>query len=101
MNYHSTNDYVIDLENVYKMIGFANKANAKRTLVNNFTENEDYKISVIPKDERVHGAQNEETIMLNIDTFKNLCIMKKTFIELGDLIINMFEFNKLFNFCRI
>ena len=34
MNYHSTNDYVIDLENVYKMIGFANKANAKRTLVN-------------------------------------------------------------------
>ena len=25
MNYHATNDYPINLEHVYKMIGFANK----------------------------------------------------------------------------
>lgn len=32
MNYHATNDYPIDLENVLKMLGFAHKKNAKRTL---------------------------------------------------------------------
>jgi hypothetical protein len=36
--------YPINLENVFKMIGFANKGNAKRTLENNFTKDEDYKI---------------------------------------------------------
>ena len=32
MNYHPTDDYPINLENVFKMIGFANKGNAKRRL---------------------------------------------------------------------
>ena len=36
MNYHPINDFPINLENVFKMIGFANKGNAKRTLENNF-----------------------------------------------------------------
>ena len=47
LNYHSTNDYPINLENVYEIIGFANKGYAKRTLENNFIMDEDYK-SVIP-----------------------------------------------------
>lgn len=42
LNYHPTNDFPIDLENVYKLIGFTNKKNAKRTLINNFTKDEDY-----------------------------------------------------------
>jgi len=32
MNYHPTNDFPINLDDVFKMIGFANKENAKRTL---------------------------------------------------------------------
>ncbi|NBP16301.1 hypothetical protein EBU95_18270, partial [bacterium] len=44
MHYHPTNDYPINLENVYKMIGFANKGNAMKTIKNNFTKNEDYKV---------------------------------------------------------
>lgn len=47
MHYHPTNDYPINLEDVFKMIGFANKRNAKRTLDNNFIINEDYKITVL------------------------------------------------------
>ena len=79
MNYHPTNDFPINLENVFKMIGFANKGNAKRTLENNFTKDEDYKILLLPKDKQVlHGGHNEEKIMLNVDTFKNLCMMAKT-----------------------
>jgi len=75
MNYHPTNDYPINLENVFKMIGFANKGNAKRTLENNFTKNEDYKITILPSEK---GQMAREDIMLNIDTFKSLCMLEKT-----------------------
>lgn len=44
---------------------------------NNFTQNEDYKINVLPR-ERVRTGPDSETIMLNIDTFQNLCMMVKT-----------------------
>ena len=33
-----------NLEDVYKMIGFANKGNAMKLIKSNFLENEDYKI---------------------------------------------------------
>ena len=58
MNYHPTNDHPINLENVYKMIGFANKGNAKRTLKNNFIENEDYKKLLVRVDEQVLNRKN-------------------------------------------
>jgi hypothetical protein len=38
MNYHPTTDYPINLETVIKIVGFAHKKNAKRTLENNFIE---------------------------------------------------------------
>jgi hypothetical protein len=44
VNYDSKTDFPINLESVFRMIGFAHKKNAKRTLENNFTINEDYKI---------------------------------------------------------
>ena len=33
------------------MMGFAHKKNAKRTLENNFTKDDDYKITVLPKEQ--------------------------------------------------
>ena len=75
MNYHPTNDFPINLENVLKIMGFAHKKNAKRTLENNFTKDEDYKITLLPSE---HGQFAMENIMLNTDTFKNLCMMIKT-----------------------
>jgi phage anti-repressor protein len=82
MHYHPTNDYPVNLEHVFKMIGFANKANAKRTLKNNFTLDEDYKIVFIPKDENPKhkdlGGRPDEDIMLNVDTLKNLFLIAKT-----------------------
>jgi len=53
MNYHPTNDFPINLDTLIKLVGFANKQNAKRTLINNFTKDEDYKVLLIPKDEQV------------------------------------------------
>jgi phage anti-repressor protein len=59
------------------MIGFAHKKNAKRTLENNFIKGEDYIINVLPR-ETIRTGPDSETIMLNVDTFKNLCMMAKT-----------------------
>jgi phage anti-repressor protein len=78
MNYHPTNDYPINLENVFHMIGFANKGNAMKTIKNNFTKDEDYKTSLLPKEKSSWGGSGSEQIMLNIDTFKNLCMLAKT-----------------------
>ena len=78
MHYHPTNDFPINLEHVYKMMGFAHKKNAKRTLENNFTKDEDYKIMLLRREQQVHGGHNDETVMLNVDTFKNLCMIVKT-----------------------
>ena len=84
--YHSTKDFPINIDTIYKLIGFANKGNAKRALINNFTKDEDYKILLIPRENQLFkdgknlggAGLNEETIMLNIDTFKSLCMIVKT-----------------------
>lgn len=94
LNYHSTDEYPIDLENIYKLIGFSNKGNAKSTLINNFIEDVDYKIiqkyktdvidtsckkeKGIANNEENRGGSNKETVMMNSDTFKNLCMLTKT-----------------------
>ena len=96
LNYHPTNNFPINLETVYARIGFANKNNAKRTLKNNFTIDEDYKILLIPKDEKKNiltkdlGGRPEETILLNTDTFKKFMYdSKNTAIEYYNQIINL------------
>ena len=75
MNYHPTNDFPINLDTLVKLVGFAHKKNAKRTLENNFIKDEDYKVTVLPKE---HGQFATEQVMLNIDTFKNMCMLVKT-----------------------
>jgi phage anti-repressor protein len=78
MNYHPTNDFPINLDHVYNMLGFANKGNAMKTIKNNFTKDEDYKISFLPKEKSSWGGSGGDKVMLNIDTFKNLCMLVKT-----------------------
>ena len=82
MNYHPTNDYPINLENVFKMIGFANKGNAMKTIKSNFTKDEDYKTVFFRTEKNLNGkdlgGRPTEDVMLNIDTFKNLCMLAKT-----------------------
>ena len=44
LNYNSHKDFIIDLENVWKWLGFGKKSDCKNLLTNNFIENEDFKI---------------------------------------------------------
>jgi phage anti-repressor protein len=85
LQYDSEKDFVINLDDIYQWIGFANKGNAKRTLENNFTKGEDYKNLLLRTEKQVKDGKNlggaglnEESLMLNVDTFKNLCILAKT-----------------------
>ena len=82
LNYHPVDDFVVNLETVWKFIGFSNKANGKRLLKQHFTENKDYKIVFIRSDENPQntnlGGRPQETIMLNINTFKKLCLKSNT-----------------------
>ena len=99
LKYDSKNDFVIDLDNVWKWLGFGQKVNAKRVLEKNFTIEKDYKLLLcqlakqtfatevsetnslyqqVKQDEKTHGGHNKETFMLNIDTFKKFCLKAGT-----------------------
>jgi phage anti-repressor protein len=80
LNYSQTNDFVIDLDNIWEWLGFSQKFTAKRVLERHFTVEIDYKISThrsVEQDKR-HGGNNKEKIMLNIQTFKLFCIKSDT-----------------------
>lgn len=85
LNYHPIDDFIVNLDNVWKFIGFSNKGNAKRLLQQHFTENQDYKKLLLRREKQVKNnkniggaGQNQETIMLNINTFKKLCLKANT-----------------------
>ena len=73
LKYDNKNDFVIDLDNVWKWLGFQQKYHAKYLLEKQFTINCDYKIfapehSGVKKGTR--GGHNKEIIMLNSNLYK-------------------------------
>lgn len=80
LNYDDKCDFVIDLDNVWKWIGFSQKDAAKRLLEKNFIEDTDYKItgSLERKKKDARGGHNKEVIMLTINTFKRFCLKAGT-----------------------
>lgn len=77
LKYDNKDDYVIDLDNVWQWLGFQQKVKAKILLTKNFHVNVDYKILLSQlgkQDNATHGGHNKEIFMLNIDTFKKLCM---------------------------
>ena len=80
MNHNSKNEFIIDLDDVWKWIGFSRKDQAKRLLTKDFIEQIDYKILLPPKEEQVdkHGGYNKEQILITINTFKKFCLKAGT-----------------------
>jgi hypothetical protein len=84
LQYDSEKDFVIDLDNIYKWLGFTRKDNAKRLLVNHFKLDIDYKIMTPP----IGGSgKNKETILMNVKTFKKFCMKADTSLMLYFIII--------------
>jgi hypothetical protein len=81
LNYHPTNDFVIDLDDVWKWVGFSVKIKAKTLLEKYFKENIDYKKSLCDsahQTKHTKGGQNIQKIFLNLKTFKLFCIKAET-----------------------
>jgi phage anti-repressor protein len=81
LNYDKNTDFVIDLDNVWKWLGFTQKVKAKTLLEKNFVVNKDYKIllcDIVKQVCTTHGGHNKEIFMLTIQTFKKFCLKAQT-----------------------
>jgi phage anti-repressor protein len=106
LNFDQTKDFVVDLEEVYSWIGYSRKGTAKDILKREFELNIDY---IVNTDKQLasenseaskHGGTNREQILMNIDTFKQLCALARTpvgkkirkyYIKMEEI---MFEYTK-------
>lgn len=84
LNYNSKKDFVIDLENVWKWLGFSRKEHAKVVLEKHFTKEIDYQVKKAAPEVAVAGinlggaGKNKELILMNVNTFKKLCLKSNT-----------------------
>lgn len=81
LNCDPKNDFVIDLDKIWKWLGFCSKYNAKRLLENSFIIDKDYIKSLLLEAKQTNhtrGGQNREIFMLNVDTFKKFCLKAGT-----------------------
>jgi len=74
LNYDKSKDYVIDLDNVWKWLGFSTKQNATTLLEKHFMIEIDYKKTAYAPalavlEEKKNGGQNKQIIMLTIKCF--------------------------------
>ena len=77
LNYDPKNDFIIDLDNVWKWLGFSQKVKAKQLLERNFTIDTDYKLLLyneVKQKHKTRGGHNKETLLLSVKTFKSLCL---------------------------
>jgi hypothetical protein len=99
--YDYLNDFVIDLDDVWKSFDFTKKCNLKYTLEKNFTIDKDYIINDTIQNNKKsgRGGHNKIFIMINIDTLKkynNLVLFDTRKPNYG-----FFEWGIIFNFYSI
>ena len=81
LNYDKNIDFVVDLDNVWKWLGFTQKVSAIRVLEKNFTINIDYKTALQfgkASLDKQNGGHNKQTVLLTIKCFKSLCLKAQT-----------------------
>lgn len=81
LNCHSTNDFVIDLDDVWKWLDFSTKQKATILLEKIFVPELDYTILLNPQVKQVsnfHGGHNIKKYMLSVKTFKSFCLKAGT-----------------------
>ena len=81
LNYDKKNDFIVDLDNVWRWLGFSSKHKAKELLNKSFIIDKDYKnlhTQTGEQDKTTHGGHNKQTILLTIDAFKKFCLKAGT-----------------------
>ena len=90
LNCDQKKDLVIDMDTIWKWLGFNQKSAAKRVLEKNFVIDCDYKVLLtkegeqkqvsgnLTPDKDTRGGNNREHIMMTVKTFKSLCLKAGT-----------------------
>jgi hypothetical protein len=90
LKYDSNNDFVIDLDDVWRWVGFSNKAHSKHLLEKQFVIDKDYITSLT-----LHGKQSEHTRGGHNNsghtTQRNLPFLRRLHNHLFFLSFHMFE----------
>jgi len=76
LNFNAKTDFVIDLNDIWKWLGFTRKDNCKRVLEKQFIKEIDYKlISLQVEENKVETrGRKEEQLLINIITFKKFYV---------------------------
>ena len=77
LNYKS-DDFVIDLDDIWNWLGFSQKIRAKELLEKNFKLDIDFKKVFSLSGENSKGGRPSDKFMLNIKTFKKMCLKANT-----------------------
>ena len=93
LQYDTKKDFVVDLDNVWKWMGFSQKVRAKEVIERHFIKDTDYK-EIAFSDEKAkvgdekelannirqkrNGGHNIKKIMMTIKCFKSLCLKAQT-----------------------
>jgi hypothetical protein len=106
LNYDKNIDFIVNLDDVWKWLGFTQKVSAIRVLEKNFNLDVDYKTAlqfgkaVLEISDKQNGGQNKQTILLTIKCFKSLCLKAQTkkaseiheyYIKLEDILHEIVE----------
>jgi hypothetical protein len=84
LNYDKNIDFVVDLDDVWKWLGFSQKIRAKETIEKNFKIDIDFKTAFstgkasLESHIKQNGGQNKQTILLTVKCFKSLCLKAQT-----------------------
>jgi hypothetical protein len=78
LNHNGKSEFIIDLDNVWKWLGFSRKDPAKVVLNKNFILDIDYKIVFQQPLENLKGGRPQEQILMTVNTFKKLCLKAGT-----------------------
>jgi len=76
LNCNQKIDFIIDLDKVWKWLGFYQKDNAKTLLEKNFLLDKDYKLFAPDASgaKKGRGGHNIKKVMMTVNTFKSLCL---------------------------
>lgn len=81
LKYDPNNDFVIDLDDVWRWLEFSTKQKAKMLLEIHFVKDQDYVTLLNPQgkqSDHIRGGHNKEIFMLNVSTFKKFCLKAGT-----------------------
>jgi len=81
LNYDPKKDFVIDLDNVWKWLGFSQKIRAKNLLERHFIVDIDYKKTLLSQQKQsdhIKGGHNKEIFLLTVKAFKSFCLKAGT-----------------------